>query len=152
MTTTVPDSGGNPVMTTVYRWPAASATTSKGGAAPYSSPISCDTQPNVTPGARKLLDRFRDKMRALHYALATEKAYRHWILAETILLDALIRKTDKINDVRAGPSAADRAQPDGESCARAAFAREQRALVVFQLRWVSYAASGPIRAGHDRGI
>jgi hypothetical protein len=25
--------------------------------------------------ARKLLDQFRDKMRALHYALATEKAY-----------------------------------------------------------------------------
>jgi hypothetical protein len=29
---------------------------------------------------RRLLDQFRDKMRSLHYALATEKAYRHWIV------------------------------------------------------------------------
>ncbi len=67
-------------MTTAYRWPAISATTCEGGAAPYSPPISCDTQQDLTRGGRKLLDRFRDKMRALHYALATEKAYRHWIL------------------------------------------------------------------------
>ncbi len=67
-------------MTTAYRWPAISATTCEGGTAPYSPPISCDTQQDLTRGGRKLLDRFRDKMRALHYALATEKAYRHWIL------------------------------------------------------------------------
>jgi hypothetical protein len=38
--------------------------------------------PNRIPSAqgRKLLDPFRDKMRALHYALATEQAYVHWIV------------------------------------------------------------------------
>ena len=30
--------------------------------------------------SERLLDQFRDKMRSLHYALATEKSYRHWIV------------------------------------------------------------------------
>jgi integron integrase len=36
--------------------------------------------PTCVPQDRKLLDRFRDKMRSLHYSLATEKAYRYWIV------------------------------------------------------------------------
>lgn len=37
-------------------------------------------QPVSAAQDRKLLDQFRDKMRSLHYSLATEKAYRHWIV------------------------------------------------------------------------
>lgn len=29
---------------------------------------------------KKLLDQIRQKLRAGHYALATEKSYRHWIV------------------------------------------------------------------------
>jgi len=48
-----------------------------------------DAQPNPNRGSKKLLDRFDDKMRSLHCALATgpwqrspatEKSYRHWIV------------------------------------------------------------------------
>lgn len=47
---------------------------------PYNTSISGVMQPICVPLDRKLLDQFRDKMRTLHYALATEKAYRHWII------------------------------------------------------------------------
>jgi hypothetical protein len=39
------------------------------------------SQPTPVRGGRKLYDQFRDKMRALHYALATEKADLHWVRA-----------------------------------------------------------------------
>jgi site-specific recombinase XerD len=67
-------------MATIYRRPIASARICKDGAAPYSTPTSCGNQPNPARGGRKLLEVFRDKMRALHYALATEKAYLHWVV------------------------------------------------------------------------
>jgi hypothetical protein len=67
-------------MATYYRRPTAHASNCKDGATPYSTPISVDIQPISVRGGRKLLDQFRDKMRSLHYALATEKAYRHWIV------------------------------------------------------------------------
>ena len=55
------------------------------GPTPYNAPIRQepirqDTSPTANPGSEKLLDRFRDKMRSLHYALTTEKSYRHWIV------------------------------------------------------------------------
>ncbi len=55
------------------------------GPTPYNAPIRQepirqDTSPTANPGSQKLLDRFRDKMRSLHYALTTEKSYRHWIV------------------------------------------------------------------------
>ena len=37
-------------------------------------------QPNCIPQDRKLLEKFLDKMRSLHDALATEKTYRNWII------------------------------------------------------------------------
>lgn len=67
-------------MATLYRRPNTTTSFDKGGAAPHSTPISDDIQPAHAVGGRKLLDQFRDKMRSLHYALATEKAYRHWIM------------------------------------------------------------------------
>ena len=67
-------------MATSYRRPTASTSFCKDGAAPYSTPNSGNTQPISVRGGTKLLDLFRDKMRALHYALATEKSYRHWIV------------------------------------------------------------------------
>ena len=63
-----------------YHRPSATASNCKDGNARYNTPISGDRQPISVPRNRKLLDRFRDKMRTLHYALATEKAYRHWII------------------------------------------------------------------------
>lgn len=65
-------------MATSYRQPTANASNGKGSTAPHSTLISGDIRPNHAVGGRKLLDQFRDKMRSLHYALATEKAYRHW--------------------------------------------------------------------------
>ena len=56
------------------------ASTCKDGAAPHSVQDSGDTQPNPSRRRKKLLDQFRDKMRSLHYALTTEKCYRHWIV------------------------------------------------------------------------
>ena len=67
-------------MATFYGRPTANASIRKDRAAPYSTPISGDLQPISARRDRKLLDQFRDKMRTLHYALATEKAYRHWIV------------------------------------------------------------------------
>jgi len=67
-------------MATSYRQPTATASIGKGGAAPYNTPFSGVMQPICVPQDRKLLDKFRDKMRSLHYALATEKAYHHWIV------------------------------------------------------------------------
>jgi hypothetical protein len=67
-------------MATSYRRPTAIASIGKGGAAPYNTPISGDIQPVSASSGRKLLDQLRDKMRSVHYALATEKAYRHWIV------------------------------------------------------------------------
>jgi len=64
-------------MTTVYRRSRGFATSR---AAPYNTPISHDTQSKSNGRSEKLLDQFRDKMRSLHYALATEKSYRHWIV------------------------------------------------------------------------
>ena len=52
----------------------------KDGATPYSVSITGDTQPYPSYGSKKLLDQFADKMRSLHYAIATEKSYRHWIV------------------------------------------------------------------------
>jgi len=60
--------GGTPVMAAVYPRPTASTTICKDGAAPYSTSFSGDTQPRPGGGSKKLLDQFRDKMRALHYA------------------------------------------------------------------------------------
>jgi hypothetical protein len=65
-------------MATAYHRPTAAASNYRDDSAPDSVPISRDTRPNPARGGRKLLDQFRDKIRALHYALATEKAYRHW--------------------------------------------------------------------------
>ena len=67
-------------MATSYRRPTATASNDKDDSGPESVPTPGDTRPN--PGRRglKLLERFRDKIRALHYALATEKAYGHWIV------------------------------------------------------------------------
>jgi len=67
-------------MAITYRKPIGIASTCKDGAAPHSVQVSGDTQPNPSRGGKKLLDQFRDKMRSLHYALATEKSYRHWIV------------------------------------------------------------------------
>jgi len=67
-------------MATSYRKTVAISSAGKDGAAPYSVPISGDTRPNSSRGGKKLLDQFHDKMRSLHYALATEKCYRHWIV------------------------------------------------------------------------
>jgi integron integrase len=67
-------------MAIAYRQQTAVASIDKGRIAPYNTPISGDIQPDPAVGGQKLLDRFRDKMRSLHYALATEKAYRHWIV------------------------------------------------------------------------
>jgi len=67
-------------MTTAYRRPTASTSVRKDGAAPLRRPFSGDTQPRSNCGSKKLLDQFREKMRALHYALATEKSYRPWIV------------------------------------------------------------------------
>jgi hypothetical protein len=50
-------------MATSYLRSTASTSFCKGGAAPYSPPISGDTQPNPAYGGRKLLDQFREKMR-----------------------------------------------------------------------------------------
>ena len=58
----------------------ANASNGKSSTAPYSTPVAGIMQPNCVPQDRKLLDQFGDKMRSLHYALATEKAYRHWIV------------------------------------------------------------------------
>jgi hypothetical protein len=80
MPATAPFHGGTPVMAKSYRRQRAPASNCKDGATPYSTPISGDIQPISVRGGRKLLDQFRDKMRSLHYALATEKAYRHWIV------------------------------------------------------------------------
>jgi len=63
-----------------YPQPTANSSIGKGGAAPYNTPFSGVMQPICFRQDRKLLDQFRDKMRSLHYALATEKAYRHWIV------------------------------------------------------------------------
>ncbi len=68
-------------MATSYRRLTAIASNCKDGAAPYSTPNSGDTRPRCNCGSKKLLDQFRDKMRSLHNALATEKSYRHWIQA-----------------------------------------------------------------------
>jgi hypothetical protein len=57
---------GTPVMATSYLHPTASASFSKGGAAPYNTPISGVMQPVPVPQDRKLLDQFGDKMRSLH--------------------------------------------------------------------------------------
>jgi len=67
-------------MATFYPQPAANTSIRKGGAAPYNTPVSGDIQPISVQRDGKLLDLFRDKMRRLHYALTTEKAYRrcHW--------------------------------------------------------------------------
>jgi hypothetical protein len=62
-------------MATSYRQRTADASIDKGRIAPYSTMIPGDIQPDPAVGGRKLLDQFRDKMRSLHYALATEKAY-----------------------------------------------------------------------------
>jgi integron integrase len=67
-------------MATSYRQSSTNASIGKGGAAPYNTPFSGDMQPTRVPQDRKLLDQFRDKMRSLHYSLATEQAYRHWIV------------------------------------------------------------------------
>jgi hypothetical protein len=67
-------------MATAYRQPTAVATICDGGAAPYSPPVTGATESNPARGSRKLLDQLRDKMRTLHYALATEKADLHWIV------------------------------------------------------------------------
>ena len=63
-----------------YRRSLGISTSRKDGVAPYSALIARDTQPNPNRGSKKLLDRFHDKMRSLHYALATENSYRHWIV------------------------------------------------------------------------
>jgi site-specific recombinase XerD len=67
-------------MATSYRRPGTNSSSGKGGAAPYNARFSGVIRPNCVPQDRKLLDQFRDKMRSLHYSLATEKAYRHWIV------------------------------------------------------------------------
>jgi len=67
-------------MAKVYRRLNTKTSFDEGGDAPYSTPISDDRHPDDAVGGRKLLDQFHDKMRSLHYALATEKAYRHWII------------------------------------------------------------------------
>ncbi len=77
---TDPSLDGTPFMETSYRQQTAAAIIDKGRLAPYSTMIPGDMQPDPAVGGRKLLDRFRDKMRSMHYALATEKAYRHWIV------------------------------------------------------------------------
>jgi hypothetical protein len=64
-------------MATSYRQPGKISSIGKGGAAPYNTPFSGVMRPTCVPQDRKLLDQFRDKMRSLHYSLATEKAYRH---------------------------------------------------------------------------
>lgn len=71
---------GSPTMAKFYRQRAANASNGKGSTAPYNTSFAGMRQPNSVPQDRKLLDQFRDKMRSLHYALATEKAYRHWIV------------------------------------------------------------------------
>ena len=38
------------------------------------------TQTKPNRRSERLLDQFRDKIRILNYALATEKSYRHWIV------------------------------------------------------------------------
>ena len=58
----------SPIVVTAYRRFDRIASNRKGGAAPYSTPILGDTQPNLRHGSKKLLERFRDKMRSLHYA------------------------------------------------------------------------------------
>jgi hypothetical protein len=52
----------------------------KDGAAPHSALISYDTRLYVDRRRKKLLDLFHDQMRTRHYAMATEKSYRHWIV------------------------------------------------------------------------
>ena len=64
---TAPLHDGTPVMATSYRRPTASTSNGKDGAAPSSTPISGDRQPISVRRDRKLLDRFRDKVRSLHY-------------------------------------------------------------------------------------
>jgi len=81
MVANAPFHRGTPVMATCYRRPTANASIRKGGTAPYNTPISGDIQPISVQRDGKLLDLFRDKMRRLHYALATEKAYRRVPLA-----------------------------------------------------------------------
>ncbi len=76
--TAAPIHDENPVMATSYRQPTGITSSGKGGAEPYNTSISGVMQPICVPQDRKLLDQFRDKMRTLHYALATENAYRHW--------------------------------------------------------------------------
>jgi len=75
-----PPHDGTPVMAISYRQQTAVASIGKGRTAPYNTPVAGVIQPNCVPQDQKLLDQFRDKMRSLHYALATEKAYRHWIV------------------------------------------------------------------------
>lgn len=71
---------GTPVMATTYPPAIASASFGKGGATPHNTPNAGVMPPARAAQDRKLLDQFRDKMRSLHYSLATEKAYRHWIV------------------------------------------------------------------------
>ena len=59
-------------MATSYRLQTADASIDKGGILPYYTPISGDIQSDPVVKGRKL--------RALHYALTTEKAYRHGIV------------------------------------------------------------------------
>ena len=51
----------------------------KSDSAPYITSIPGATRPNSRE-SEKLPDQFHSKMRVLHYALATEKSYRHWII------------------------------------------------------------------------
>ena len=80
MLATSPQYAGTPDGAVDYHRPTTNASIRKDGAASDNTPISGDMQPSAGCGGPKLLDHFRDKMRALHYALATEKAYRHWIV------------------------------------------------------------------------
>jgi hypothetical protein len=65
---------------TSYRQPTANTSIGKGGAGPYNTPFPGVMQPICVRQDRTLLHQFRDKMRFLHYALATQKAYRHGIV------------------------------------------------------------------------
>jgi hypothetical protein len=72
--------GATQVMAGSYRPPGALASFGKDGAAPYRVTTSGDAQPHPGSRNKKMLDRFRDKMHAIHYASATEKSCCHWIV------------------------------------------------------------------------
>ncbi len=67
-------------MATSYHRSHRTSSTRKHGAAPHNTRISGNTPPSSGGGSERLLDRFHNKMRSLHYALSTEKSYRHWIV------------------------------------------------------------------------